>query len=318
MLEKLTAARNPNDCLKLIFMSTYLIRPFRNFYLCLRPDWLNTNHTLRHGYPDIMRTVIHTVPEGEMSRDDPHVFCSENECEEFETDSLLPVMDTPRDKPGVFYFAPVHFQEDTLGFCVLHCDLSDHVKPTAVFRNWLRNVNNALEMMRVQNKLIGYSLYDSMTGLYNRRGMDRAFKQLCQCASEGDSCFVCVIDMNWLKKINDNYGHAAGDQAILQLAECTSRLASDEHFAAVRAGGDEFFVIGIGRFGDELREQKRERLNKLIERINAAGENPYRLSASFGCCLRTYSPDIKLEELIHEADAEMYENKKQIKSTMSF
>ena len=318
MLEQLTAAKTPDDCLEQIYLLTYLIRPYRNFYLCLRPDWLNAYRTLRHGYPDIMKMVIHTIPEGQQGREDTHIFYSDTNGEEFPLKKLLPVLDVPRDKAGVFYFVPVHFQGDTLGYAVLHCDLADRVKPTAVFRNWVRNVNNALEMMRAQNRLLSYSLYDSMTGLLNRRGMDRSYTSLCRAAEEGDSCLALVIDMNRLKNINDTYGHAEGDTAIMQLAHCAASIASDDRFIAVRAGGDEFYVIGLGRFDEGMAERKREALLKAVSRIDAESGKDYTFSASVGCCQKPYTPSVKLEELLHEADVQMYEHKKHIKQTLPF
>ena len=316
MLEKMTQTKSPDESLDAIYQLTYLLKPYRNFYLVLRPDWLNTYHTLRNGYPDTVRTVIHSIPEGEDS-EDPENFHRDEPSHDFPTTKLLPSLCAKRAKPAIFYFAPVHFQEDTLGYCVLQCDLSDRVRLTPVFRFWVRNVNNALEIIRVQHRLLGYSLYDSMTGLHNRRGMDQAFRRLCRKASVRDSCFVCVIDMNWLKRINDEYGHAEGDYAIMQLARCASDLVTDDSFFAVRAGGDEFFVIGIGRYPEKLAADKKKALLKGIEHINRVSGRPYEISAGVGCCLKKYSPGVKLETLIHEADQNMYEHKKQVKSQRS-
>jgi len=314
MLEKLTSSKTPEECLEEISRHTYLLAPYRNFYLILRPDWLDTYNSLKEGYPPTVRAVVHTIPAGSVSedrltyhKDDPH--------RDFPTSMLLPQLTNPRENPSVFYFAPVHFQEDTLGYCVLQCDLDQNVKLSAVFRNWVRNINNALEMTRVQNRLISFSLYDSMTGLYNRRGMDRAFNNLCRSATERDSCFVCVIDMNWLKRINDDYGHPEGDFALLRLARCASDIVTDERFCAIRAGGDEFFVIGIGQFSENMGEQKKQRLLEAIDRTNRTSGRPYKISAGIGYCLKKYTPGIKLEELIHEADQNMYEHKKLIKES---
>lgn len=317
MLEKMTENQTPADCLAEIYKQTYLLNPFRHFYLCLRPDWLNTYKTLTEGYPTMMREVIHSTPEN-TEIDGLPLFYTESSDNEFPTEQMLPELDMPRDKPGIFHFAPVHFQGDTLGYCVLHCDLETRVTLTAVFRNWVRNVNNALEIVRVQNRLLSYSLYDSLTGLYNRRGMDRAFSHLCRISSEADSCLVSVVDMNWLKKINDNYGHPEGDYAIQLLARCVADLASDERSFAVRAGGDEFFVIAVGRYDEDSCRQNIEKLLSSVERSNSSSGKPYSVSASIGCCVKPYNPDIKLEDLIHEADTNMYRYKYKIKETQTF
>ena len=312
MLENMTAAKNPAECLGSVFNHTYLLMPYHNFYLVLRPDWLNAYRRIRDGYPERMRLVVHSVPSDEDS-EDKNEFYEDSPSRDFPSSQMLPQLTQPREKPSIFYFAPVHFQQDSLGYCVLQCTLDQELKLSAVFRNWVRNVNNALEMTRVQNRLISYSLYDNMTGLYNRRGMDRTFSRMCRSASDRDSCFVCVIDMNWLKMINDNYGHPEGDYAIMQLARCASAIASDDRFCAVRAGGDEFFVIGIGQFDESMTYTKKEQLLSWIERINRTSGRPYKISAGIGCCLRKYSPGVKLEELIHEADMNMYEHKKLLK-----
>lgn len=317
MLEKMTETQTPAECISEIFNHTYLLSPFRHFYLCLRSDWLNTYKALSEGYPSTMREVIHAVPRN-AETDGIEPFHSESNEHDFPTELMLPQLDLPRDKPGVFHFAPVHFQGDTLGYCVLHCDLESRVTLSAVFRNWVRNINNGLEIVRVQNRLLSYSLYDSMTGLYNRRGMDRAFSHLCRFASENDSCLVSVIDMNWLKKINDNYGHPEGDYAIQLLARCVAELASDEHSFAVRAGGDEFFVIAMGRYDEDSCRQNIEKLLNSVERSNAASGKPYSVSASIGCCLKPFTPGIKLEDLIHEADTNMYHYKHIVKETQTF
>lgn len=317
MLEKMTETQTPAECIGEIYKQTYLLCPFRHFYLCLRPDWLNTYKTLTDGYPQTMREVIHSTPQN-TELDNIPLISSESSDHDFPTVQMLPQLSLPREKPSIFYFAPIHFQGDTLGYCVLHCDLESRVTLTAVFRNWVRNINNGLEIVRVQNRLLSYSLYDSLTGLYNRRGMDRTFSHLCRTATEKDSCLVSVIDMNWLKKINDNYGHPEGDYAIQLLARCVADLAEDERSFAVRAGGDEFFVIAVGQYDESSCEGNINKLLSSVEKSNAASGKPYSVSASIGCCLKPYSDNIKLEDLIHEADANMYQYKHKVKETRTF
>lgn len=313
MLEQLTASKSPDEAIKNIFDLTYLLRPYGHFYLCLRRDWLNTYRIQRAGYPHVMRTIFHAIPQTDDADRSIPLFCRDDDSHLFETSEMLPQLYLERERPCVFYFAPIHFQGDCLGYCVLQCDLKDRIKLSAVFRNWVRNVNNALEMVRVQNRLISYSLYDSMTGLLNRRGMDIGFRRLLSKAESGQSCAVFVIDMNGLKKINDQYGHSEGDYAIMQLAYCVNAMATDDSFIAVRAGGDEFYVIGIGDITEQLLEDRRTMLFESLERMDREGGKPYKITASVGSCLRPYTEDIKLEELIHSADAIMYINKNEFK-----
>lgn len=84
---------------------------------------------------------------------------------------------------------------------------------------------------------------DPMTGLFNRRGLDEQYPRIWnQCRRSAQSLSVIMLDMDSLKAINDAHGHAAGDQAILKLAEAlkTSLRAQD---LVVRYGGDEICIV---------------------------------------------------------------------------
>ncbi len=315
MLEQLTSAGSPEEVLEQIFNLTYLLRPFGHFYLCLRRDWLNTYRAQKSGYPETMRQVIHCVPLSDDADYSLPSFHIDDDSHVFETAEMLPELYIDWPEPCIFSFAPVHFQGDTLGYVVLQTALKDRVKPSSVFRNWVRNVNNALEMVRVQSKLISYSLFDSMTGLYNRRGMEISYKKLCASASEGTPFAVMVIDMNGLKGINDNYGHSEGDAAIIQLSYCVGEMVTGERIIPVRAGGDEFFVIAAGKdVTEEFTEGCRKLLHDMLDRYNSESGKEYKVTASFGSIIRPYTKGMKLEELIHIADEKMYADKKAFKS----
>ena len=131
---------------------------------------------------------------------------------------------------------------------------------------------------------------DSLTGLLNRHAYHADI-----CTNPEDITALISIDMNGLKPINDTYGHAAGDEALLTLALCFRRALKSKQFG-YRIGGDEFVII--------CRKTSQQELKELIERIeHNVAETKYFCSIGY-----SYSPDGKksMEEMLKESDEMMY------------
>lgn len=308
MFENLTIAVGPNDCLKKIYEETYLIRPYGDFYLCLTEEWLNTESDITSGYPERMKEVIHSKPAKDSNNVDGEIYFSNDDKRIFDTSVMLPELWEERDEPSVFYFSPIHFDEKTLGYSVLRNPLSMKHKMDIVFRNWTRNVNNALEMTRMQNRLVAFSQRDAMTGLYNRRGMDEKLSAVMSGLKENESCLVFVVDMDGLKYINDNFGHSEGDYGINAVASAVRRIARSEEIC-VRAGGDEFYIIGVGDYNRSDITVRVQKFNSAVEEENKASGKPYEISASIGGCCERLCAGMTVEEAIQIADGRMYRNK---------
>ena len=95
-------------------------------------------------------------------------------------------------EPQVYYFAPIHFGKVCLGYAVLQNDLGNPGQIGEVFRNYLRNINNALEMSRTKYRSTYLAEHDAMTGLKNRRGMEFALLPKIKNADENAS--ICVLE----------------------------------------------------------------------------------------------------------------------------
>lgn len=308
MFEQLTSAETPEECINAIFRHTYLFRPYEHFYLCLRRNWLDTSVKFCQGYPREMQLVMDAVPPDNAEYHKAGVFKTKSREHSFPTATMLPQMFEYRESPAAFFFVPIHFHDNTLGYGVMQCTLSSGVTPTNVFRNWIRNVNNALEMSRVQHKLVQLSIKDNMTGLHNRRGMETKLEEIKSYANEGDYCFACSIDMDELKIINDTYGHVEGDNAIIAVANIIiDSLRLNE--VGVRAGGDEFYILGIGRYTQESVNKRIKNIYSAIDEYNRISNKPYLISASAGACIMPYSELLRIEEVIRVADENMYQYK---------
>ena len=308
MLENLTKTESPLECLKGIFSAAYLLWPYDHFYLCLRPNWLDTETDYINGYPDKMRCVIHAAPSDINNHRENIIHCRNDDRDLFDTRLMLPQLWEEQEKPCVFFFAPSHFSDNCFGYSVLQCELEKNVKITAVFHNWMRNVNNALELTRAQNKLIGYSLADSMTKLSNRRGLRLRVKDMISIAESKDKLLAMVIDMDGLKYINDTYGHNEGDYAITTIASVVRCITGASEVAA-RAGGDEFYILGVGKYTDETAREKIQRFYSILADQNVISMKPFEITGSIGFCIKELSEIDDISEAIAEADSRMYVSK---------
>ena len=317
MFENLTLAKSPLECLKRIYMNTYLLDPYEHFYLCLRPDWLDTEHTCTEGYPDKMRCVIHAISLNSHEYDEKRIACRNDDSMLFDTSLMLPQLWEDGKNAGVYYFAPIHFADNTLGYGVFNCELKEKIKPTGVYRNWIRNVNNALEMVRVQNRLMGYSVSDSMTKLNNRRGLEIRVSDMLSIAEENDKMLAIVVDMDGLKSINDTYGHNEGDYAIMSVASVV-RCITDGSEVCARAGGDEFYILGMGKYTEEQIEERIKRFYDMLSEQNKYSAKPYEITASVGYAITPVDEITDVTQIIDIADSRMYNNKNERKKRKSY
>lgn len=312
MLENLTKCESPLECLKDIYINTYLIQPYDHFYLCLRPDWLDTESPCTTGYPDTMRCVIHSAPEESKCHADNLIHCRNDNRDNFDTRLMLPQLWHYNEKPSIFYFSPTHFSDNTFGYSVLQCDLDKNIAITHVFHIWMRNVNNALEMIRARNKLISNSIVDSMTKLCNRRGMKIRINDLLSIAEPDDCLMAMVIDMDGLKRINDTYGHNEGDYALMTIASVV-RCITEGNEVSARAGGDEFYILGVGKYTKEIIENKIERFYSVLVEQNKIAMKPFEIAASVGFAIKPVAENEDVSEIIADADSSMYTSKIQRK-----
>ncbi len=149
---------------------------------------------------------------------------------------------------------------------------------------------------------------DEMTGLYNK---NRLLALLDEKVYDSQNIAVIYWDVNRLKYVNDNFGHIAGDRLIIKVAEAIRSSARKED-AAFRYGGDEFVMI----INDGTVEIVQEILKRWESAIGKAAEGcNFPVSASVGYAIgeRKY-----LEDVIAEADKNMYMCKHKVHEELSF
>ena len=117
-----------------------------------------------------------------------------------------------------------------------------------------------------------------------------------------------MIDMDRLKAINDDYGHAEGDYAIKALADIIQSCCTDGAIAG-RTGGDEFYVLAVG-YDKKQAELFSKRLEEGLAKFNSTADKEYKLNASCGYSVKKVSEISRLEDLLKLSDEKMYKAKR--------
>lgn len=306
MFETLSVIQDKDQILQTITDVSYLLQPYRRFYLVLRHDWSDPDSRCLMGYPETMRCVICCIPQNETEMYEGERYSVDSEAYSFPTAQMLPALDELRDAPAVFYFLPSHFSDDTIGFAVLQTAMDAKRSADEVSTLWLRNVNNALHMVRIVSKLTDYSTRDPMTRLLNRRGMEMMYQRRKAHFRAADHILIWVIDMDGLKYINDHFGHELGDVGIITIAD-TIRMIAGTDDIAVRIGGDEFVLIAAGDLTEQDGADRIRKFEQILAEKNAAQtRRPFDVSASIGCVCFPVSEQDALDEKVKEADRRMY------------
>lgn len=143
---------------------------------------------------------------------------------------------------------------------------------------------------------------DSLTGLYNRRGLELEGRRVIHRANRNrDTVSVAMLDCDRFKMINDEFGHRAGDEALKFLAH-TLRENTRESDVASRLGGDEFVIV----FANTTFAEAEQALAR-IERAFEAGMEERGYSATLSVGLAQISADARdLKTLVARADEAMY------------
>ncbi|MFJ4652059.1 diguanylate cyclase domain-containing protein [Nocardia sp. NPDC088792] len=190
-------------------------------------------------------------------------------------------------------------------------DLMDRVVVSSLFALLLAGVllrsERAIERSARSERRAQYQAdHDMLTGLLNRAALLRALHRNRE-RWGGQPLALLFIDLDGFKRVNDNYGHAVGDELIANAAARIRRMIRRDD-AAARYGGDEFVVLA---------PLARKQAQLLAERLLATLGEPFELSAaevriaaSIGIsCSGTRGIDTTVYELLREADSAMYRAK---------
>lgn len=205
-------------------------------------------------------------------------------------------------------------QEDEL------CDILDEVSEVsmtfspdgpqtqALGRTLERAVSCAVKQSLLGRELRSLALVDDLTGLYNRRAfLALAAQQFRVAMRKNQGLWLFFADVDYMKEINDTYGHQEGDLALVRTADALDQTFRDSDICA-RLGGDEFAVLAL----EASSQHKNSILRRLEKKLKASNTSKvlYELSLSIGAARFDPKEPISLEQLLTQADQAMYRQKK--------
>lgn|GEM_PF-5560904 len=169
-------------------------------------------------------------------------------------------------------------------------------------RGWLLTVRDLRRLKRLEAE----ARTDAKTGLGNPWLLRAERERLSRTGGT-----VAMLDVDNLKRINDQFGHATGDRVLREVGRLLRQHTRKDDLA-VRFGGDEFLLF-LPRTG--LREARSimERMEGLLSRLSAFLELPFPVRVSYG--LAELRPGQNLEEAVRTADRDMYRRKRKALKT---
>ena len=153
---------------------------------------------------------------------------------------------------------------------------------------------------------------DKLTGAYNRNAYEEEARNIQVSINEGYAKYcIVVVDLNYLKRVNDTYGHEHGDSLIQRLFNLV-RIAF-RGIPVYRIGGDEFVVILYGDLTDNVDTYIESFKSTIRQDSNNNLESWEKVSAAIGYA-KYIETDLLVQDTFKRADKAMYENKKQMKA----
>ena len=173
----------------------------------------------------------------------------------------------------------------------------------------LRKSNALLEQKNAELKR--YSITDQLTGLYNRRKIDVDLENECQRAMRyNKKLSVIMFDIDWFKKINDTYGHQAGDSVLKDLAILIKNNLRTIDIPG-RWGGEEFMII-CPETGMKEVQKLGIRICSLVANFQFSINTPVTISVG----VTQFSGQENSDNLIKRADDNLYKAKHKGKNTV--
>lgn len=163
--------------------------------------------------------------------------------------------------------------------------------------------------VQLQRKLRQLALTDALTGIANRRAfMERLEGEVARMKRHGGALSVIMLDIDHFKRVNDTYGHAAGDVVIRETVATMSGRIRQSDFAG-RLGGEEFAVL-LPETEAKSAAVQAEHLRKALEdkTIQIAESDDLRVTISLGVAQWT-TQDKSADYLLARADAALYQSK---------
>jgi diguanylate cyclase (GGDEF)-like protein len=213
-------------------------------------------------------------------------------------------------------FVPVH-AIDSYSHHLLNKLFPFGIAAFLLVSNWSWLIAFAITKRRIfQERLQAMALFDSLTGLPNRRVFFDRLDTMIEQSKRYDAMFALLyIDLDGFKVINDTFGHETGDELLCQVADILKRTLRKSDTIA-RLGGDEFAVILVGIKNVMGAETAARKINNSLSKPIVLNAGTVQVGASIGIAIFPYDSNDS-ETLLRIADKYMYESKHKGKNTFT-
>ncbi len=240
------------------------------------------------------------------------------------TANLFPRLDLLTVNENPIIVCCSHFTNMVMGYCIFQpeIDIDEYEKMHTMMvtvASALGNFHSRIQIRSMNDELQKLSQRDYMTGLFNRRGFFEKMNNIIEDRNYiGSTLMIISADLDRLKYINDTFGHSEGDSAIITVGNALVSSSLHSRLCA-RFGGDEFCaaIFTYSTDPEQIYEEFRVRFLEALVEYNRNSGKPYKVRASIGCSFAVVNSNIDIEELINDADEQMYAyklaNKKRFK-----
>lgn len=192
----------------------------------------------------------------------------------------------------------------------LELGVFDYIKKPIEEIEVIARVQSTLRFREQLEQLKEMSLKDGLTGLYNHYFLIELFeKELTKHERTGQDLGFIMVDIDYFKKVNDDYGHQAGDTVLKKLSNLLTK--SVRHGDVVgRYGGEEFGIVFTNASKDDVIRACERIRNRVENYIFSTTEADIRTTVSLGCCHKEAHKKLSCQEMIQYADKALYSAKR--------
>lgn len=228
------------------------------------------------------------------------------EMDGYEVCRRLKTLEETRGIPVIFLTSRDEESDEAEGFAAGAVDYIHKPFSTPLVR---ARVRTHVELKRKTDKLARTALLDGLTGIANRRRFDEAIEREWRRAiRSGQSLALIMIDVDFFKRFNDRYGHMAGDDCLVAVAQALDRTLGRASDLVARLGGEEFVALLPGCDVPNAL-QAAGRLQASVAELKIPHENSdcgSYVSLSMGVASTLPTPDTDPHSLLEAADRALY------------
>ncbi|UCD77865.1 MAG: GGDEF domain-containing response regulator, partial [Desulfobacterales bacterium] len=187
-----------------------------------------------------------------------------------------------------------------------------------IITNTLDKAQLHREVEQAQKKLAELSTRDELTGLYNRRFFDEALeREIARARRYGSDLVLCMLDLDHFKKVNDTYGHAAGDSVLSEVSKMLKNCIRKSDFVG-RYGGEEFAIL-LPNTGPEQARIVSEKFRRMVAGHHFGHNGSrFQLTVSLGIAAYNRISDPSSDQLVEFADQALYRAKREGRNRVFF